>query len=120
MRLQFRHCAKLCILTPTRRQKHIAATGCGYLVSSTAAPLPTSSFAPMGSNGKAAAVNSSCFYRTPDRLGGGASSGGSQSVLSSLQVTPANPSIPAGLTQAFKAIGTFSNGSTQDLTASVT
>ena len=41
--------------------------------------------------------------------GGGVSrtgGGGNQSVLSSIQVTPANDSIPAGLTQGFEAIGT--------------
>ncbi|HEV2195663.1 MAG TPA: beta-propeller fold lactonase family protein [Candidatus Acidoferrum sp.] len=39
--------------------------------------------------------------------------------LVSLSVTPLNPSIPLGATQQFSAIGAFTNGSTQDLTASV-
>jgi hypothetical protein len=34
--------------------------------------------------------------------------------------TPSNPSIAKGLTQQFRGTGTFSNGSTQNLTASVT
>ncbi|HEX4452758.1 MAG TPA: Ig-like domain-containing protein [Kofleriaceae bacterium] len=41
-------------------------------------------------------------------------------VLVSIAVTPADPSLPLGLTQAFTATGTFSDGSTQDLTTQVT
>jgi uncharacterized protein YjdB len=44
----------------------------------------------------------------------------SGATLSSIAVTPANPSIAAGLTQQFTATGTFSDGSTQNLTSSVT
>jgi phage tail sheath protein FI len=40
-------------------------------------------------------------------------------VLTGLAVTPANPSIASGQTQQFKATGTFSDGSSQELTASV-
>jgi phospholipase C len=39
--------------------------------------------------------------------------------LVSIQVNPQNPTIVAGTTQSFTATGTFSDGSTQDLTASV-
>src|SRR5215469_8039370 len=39
--------------------------------------------------------------------------------LVSLQVTPGNSSISVGAAQQFTAMGTFSDGSTQDLTASV-
>ncbi len=38
--------------------------------------------------------------------------------LVSIQVSPQNPTIAAGTTQPFTATGTFSDGSTQDLTAS--
>ena len=41
-------------------------------------------------------------------------------VLDSIEVTPTNPSIPAGRTIAFTATGSFSDGSHQDLTTSVT
>jgi hypothetical protein len=41
-------------------------------------------------------------------------------VLTSIAVTPANPSIQAGGTQQFTATGTYTDASTQDLTASVT
>src|SRR5207245_1851843 len=42
------------------------------------------------------------------------------STLTSIAVTPANnPSIGLGLSQQFTAIGTYTNGSTQDLTSTV-
>ena len=40
--------------------------------------------------------------------------------LQSIAVTPANPSVAKGLTQQFTATGTFSDNSTQNLTAQVT
>jgi hypothetical protein len=40
--------------------------------------------------------------------------------LQSIAVTPAAPSVAAGLTQQFKAVGTYSNNSTQDLTSTAT
>ena len=44
---------------------------------------------------------------------------GSGSSLESIAVTPSSPALPKGLTQQFKAIGTYSGGSTHDLTQSV-
>jgi hypothetical protein len=41
-------------------------------------------------------------------------------VLVSIAVTPANPSIPAGNNQQFTATGTYTDGSTRDLTVSAT
>ncbi|MGO9124569.1 MAG: Ig-like domain-containing protein [Terriglobales bacterium] len=41
-------------------------------------------------------------------------------VLSSIAVTPANPSVPVGAYQQFTAILTYSNGSTRDATSEVT
>ena len=41
-------------------------------------------------------------------------------VLVSIAVTPANPSIAAGTTQQFTAMGTYSNGSMQNLTSTTT
>jgi hypothetical protein len=40
--------------------------------------------------------------------------------LESIAVTPSNPNVPKGLTQQLKATGTYSNGSTRDLTQTVT
>ncbi len=45
---------------------------------------------------------------------------GSTAGLLSIAVTPANPSVAAGATQQFHATGTFTGGTTYDLTASVT
>jgi hypothetical protein len=42
------------------------------------------------------------------------------SVLISILITPANPSVSVGKTQQFKATGTFTGGTTRDLTPSVT
>jgi len=44
----------------------------------------------------------------------------STATLSSIAVTPANPSIFTGATQQFTATGTFSDGSTQNMTSQVT
>lgn len=40
--------------------------------------------------------------------------------LTSIQVTPSNPTIIVGATQQFAATGTYSDGTTQDITTSVT
>src|SRR5207245_1355681 len=44
----------------------------------------------------------------------------SSATLQSIAVTPANPSVPKGLTQQFTATGTYSDNTTQDLTTQVT
>jgi Bacterial Ig-like domain (group 2) len=41
-------------------------------------------------------------------------------VVKSIQVTPSYPTVPAGVTQVFKAVGTFTDNSTADITADVT
>src|SRR5947208_1659605 len=50
--------------------------------------------------------------------GGGGSNPPTGATLSSIAVTPANPSIAAGATQQFKATGTYSDGTTKDLSSS--
>jgi hypothetical protein len=52
--------------------------------------------------------------------GGGGGGGGTTPTLSSIAVTPANPSITVGVTQQFTATGTYSDSSTQNITSSVT
>ncbi|MGA2813299.1 MAG: Ig-like domain-containing protein [Candidatus Acidiferrum sp.] len=47
-------------------------------------------------------------------------SSGAAPTLTSITVTPANPSVPKGNTQQFTATGNYSNGSTKNLTGSVT
>lgn len=52
--------------------------------------------------------------------GGGGGGGGTPATLSSIEVTPTNPSIALGAARQFKATGTYSDSSTKDITASVT
>jgi hypothetical protein len=40
-------------------------------------------------------------------------------ILSSIAVTPANPSVPEGITQQFAATGTYSDGTSFDITTQV-
>jgi uncharacterized protein YjdB len=47
------------------------------------------------------------------------SGGGGTGTLVSIAVTPASPSIAVGATQQFKATGTYSDGTTADITATV-
>lgn len=55
------------------------------------------------------------------RLGANSSTGtGSTATLTSIAVTPANPSLAAKATQQFTATGSYSNGTTADITSSVT
>src|SRR5579863_5321195 len=49
--------------------------------------------------------------------GGGGGGGGSNLVLISIAVTPSTPSIPNGLQEQFKANGTYSDGTSADLTS---
>src|ERR1039458_5365731 len=51
--------------------------------------------------------------------GGAGSSQPTAPTLTSISVTPATPSVVAGLTQQFKATGTYSDSSTADLTNAV-
>ena len=51
---------------------------------------------------------------------GGGGGGGGGPTLSSITVTPANPSITTGASQQFTATGNLSDGSTQNLTAQAT
>ncbi|MBF0557905.1 MAG: Ig-like domain-containing protein [Nitrospirae bacterium] len=50
----------------------------------------------------------------------GKSSGGNSASLVSIAVTPANSSLAVGSSKQFAATGTYSDGSTQDITSSVT
>jgi trimeric autotransporter adhesin len=52
-------------------------------------------------------------------VNGGGSGSKSLTILTSLSITPANPVIHAGTLAQFTAMGTYSDGSTKDLTAQV-
>src|SRR6266478_2744557 len=68
---------------------------------------------PMIANGKV-------FVGTPTGvIVFGLLNGAAPPTLSSIAVTPGNPSIPKGTTQQFTATGTYSDGSTQNLTSTV-
>jgi hypothetical protein len=75
-----------------------------------------------GSKGLATAVaaGSATISATSGSVAGSTTLTTTAATLTSIAVTPANPSITDGDTQQFMATGTYSNGSTQDLTASVT
>ncbi len=75
-----------------------------------------------GSRGLASALNAGTATITATS---GATSGNTlftvtAAVLSSISVTPTNPSIANGLTQQFTATGTYSDSTTQDITSTVT
>ena len=63
-------------------------------------------------------AGSTTVHATFDGISGSTIVTVTAATLSSIAVTPPNPAIPAGTTVQLTAIGTFSDGSTQDLTAS--
>jgi uncharacterized protein YjdB len=91
----------------------------------------TSSVAWTSSNTAAATVNSgglatgvafgsSQITATSGTISGSSTLAVTPAVLQTITVTPAIPSLAAGMTQQFTATGTYSDGSTQNLTTSVT
>ena len=81
-----------------------------------------SSVATITGGGLATSVmaGSSTIGATMSNITGTATLTVTQPVLASIAVTPANPSISLGSTQQFTAIGTYSDGSTQNLTNTAT
>jgi hypothetical protein len=69
---------------------------------------------------KGVGVGSSTIQATSGTVKGSTVLNVSAATLTSISVTPANPSITTGATQQFTATGTFSDSSTQNLTSSVT
>ncbi len=59
-----------------------------------------------------------CFGLLAGCGGNNSASSGPQAVLQSIQITPAGPSIAAGLSQQFTATGKYSDNSSKDLTNS--
>jgi 6-phosphogluconolactonase (cycloisomerase 2 family) len=77
----------------------------------------------LGSNGKASSAGVGSTVITAARNGissNTATLSVTAAELATLQVTPANPSVAAGNTQQFAATGTYTDGSTADLTGQVT
>jgi len=79
------------------------------------------SFAPISANGLATGMmlGQTSVVATVGTINGSALLTVTSATLTGVTVSPANPSIAAGTTQAFTASGTFSDGSTQDLTTQV-
>src|ERR1700722_1536487 len=69
---------------------------------------------------KGVGAGSSKIQATSGAVTGSTTLSVTAATLTSIAVTPANPSISAGATQQFTATGTFSDASTQNLTSSVT
>ena len=66
------------------------------------------------------AVGPATVTATLGSLAGSTTLSVTPAVLASITLTPLNPSAPLGATQQFTATGTFTDGTTQDLTASAT
>ena len=64
-------------------------------------------------------VGSSTITATANSISGSTLATVTPAVIVSISINPSSASIPIGTTQQFAAIGTFSDGSTQDLTSSV-
>ncbi|EMJ93118.1 beta strand repeat-containing protein [Leptospira alstonii] len=74
-----------------------------------------------GTEGNSTSVSPGAVTITADigGISGSVTMTATNASLVSISVTPANPSLPKGLTQQFTATGTYSDNSTQDLTAVV-
>ncbi len=68
----------------------------------------------------ATATGSTQISATSGGVSGSTALAVSAATLVSVRVTPANPNIPNGLSEQFTATGTYSDGSTQNLTGAVT
>jgi trimeric autotransporter adhesin len=67
-----------------------------------------------------ASVGSATITAASGSVSGTATLSVTAATLKSMAVTPASTTVPAGVQQAFKATGTYSDSSTQDLTTTVT
>ena len=75
-----------------------------------------------GSNGRAQSLSAGSTTITAQYLGQSGSTGltVTNATLASIAVTPDSPSVANGFTQQFRATGTYSDSTTQDLTDAVT
>jgi Bacterial Ig-like domain (group 2) len=69
---------------------------------------------------KGVGVGSSTINATVSGISGSTTLSVGAATLTSIAVTPANPTIPAGSPLQFDALGTYTDGSTEDLTLAVT
>ena len=68
----------------------------------------------------AASAGTATITATSGSISGNTTLTVTSATLSSVAVTPANPSIPVGLAEQFTASGTYSDGTNHDITAQVT
>jgi N-acetylneuraminic acid mutarotase len=97
----------------------IASNGCGFSVGPGSKCTIGVTFSPTVPNLRQGALTIDySAFGSPSIIA--LSGTGSEASLSSITVTPANPSIVAGATLQFTATGHFQNGRTQNLTSDVT
>lgn len=88
--------------------------------SSVQAVATISNVAPTQGLASAQGAGSTTIAATKSGISGTAALTVSTSTLLSIEVQPASPSVPKGATQQFTAVGKYSDGSTQTITAQVT
>ena len=93
---------------------------CGSSVAAKASCTITVTFKPTAIGSRRATLNVSDNGGASPQTIALSGTGTSAAVLTSITVTPVNPSIAIGITQQFTATGNYSDGSTQNLTNSVT
>jgi uncharacterized protein YjdB len=95
-------------------------TGSATWTSSNPAVATVSSSVPTQGLAKALAGGSTTITASSGTVSGSTTLTVTSAVISSIVVTPASANIPLGIAQQFTAAGTFSDGSTQDVTDVVT
>jgi len=95
-------------------------TGSATWSSSNTAVATISTNMPTQGLAKALAAGGSTISATSGTISGSTTLTVTSAVITSIAVAPANPNIPLGIAQQFAAMGTFSDGSTQDVTGVVT
>jgi hypothetical protein len=95
-------------------------TGSATWTSSNPAVATVSSSVPTQGLAKALASGSTTITASSGTVSGSTTLTVTSAVITSIVVTPASASIPLGIAQQFIAAGTFSDGSTQDVTDVVT
>jgi len=93
---------------------------CGSLVAASASCTIMVTFKPAATGSRRATLNVSDNGGASPQTVAISGTGTTMATLVSIAVTPNNPSVAAGVTQQFTATGTYSDGSTQNLTTTAT
>ena len=105
-------------ITGTNAGDFTQSNTCGSSVAANTSCTLTVTFKPTATGSRRATLNVSDNGGASPQ-GVSLSGTGTTATLVSLAVTPNNPTVAAGITQQFTATGTFTDGSTQNLTNSV-